>query len=230
MVSDADRAAEAAIVSLVRAERPDDGLLGEEGSSTEGSSGRRWVIDPLDGTTNYLYGFPQWAVSVAVEDGDGTVTGVVFDPVRDELFAAERGGGCSLWRNAPQKSNTSRERLLVNDEADLSRALIATGFSYDPVRRGEQARVVAKVLPEVRDIRRAGAASLDLAWLAAGRLDGYWERGLHPWDWSAGSLLVTEAGGSVESLSGEPRGLLAAPPRLVCDLFALVERAEAEQT
>jgi myo-inositol-1(or 4)-monophosphatase len=233
MVSDADRAAEAAIVELLRAERPDDGLLGEEGSSTPGTSGRRWVIDPLDGTTNFLYGLPQWAVSVAVEDGHGALTGVVFDPVRDELFSAERGGGCTLWRYAPQKSNTSREPLRIRDTATLSRSLIATGFGYDPAWRAEQAAAAAHVLPRVRDIRRAGAAALDLAWLAAGRLDGYWERGLKPWDWAAGRLLVTEAGGAVAELEGERHGLVAAGPALLPSLVELVteaERAAAERS
>ena len=230
MVSDADRAAEDAIVGLLGAERPDDGLLGEEGASTEGSSGRRWVVDPLDGTTNYLYGFPQWAVSVAVEDAGGALAGVVFDPVRDELFAAQRGGGCSLSRypglNAPT-SETAREPLRIRDAADLSRSLIATGFGYDPSWRREQAAAAALILPRVRDIRRAGAAALDLAWLAAGRLDGYWERGLEPWDWAAGRLLVTEAGGAVADLEGERHGLVAAGPQLLPELVELVREAEA---
>jgi myo-inositol-1(or 4)-monophosphatase len=228
MVSDADRAAEAAIVSLLRAERPDDGLVGEEGASAEGSSGRRWVIDPLDGTTNYLYGIPQWAVSVALEDASGALAGVVFDPVAGELFAAERGGAPTLWRYAPQSPDTSSssEPLRVRDGADLSRALIATGFGYEPEWRAEQARAAEHVLPRVRDIRRAGAAALDLAWLAAGRLDGYWERGLKPWDWAAGRLLVTEAGGAVAELEGERHGLVAAGPGLLPQLVELVTEAE----
>ena len=217
MVSDADRAAEAAVVELLRAERPDDGLLGEEGASTEGSSGRRWVVDPLDGTTNFLYGFPQWAVSVAVEDGDGALAGVVLDPVRDELFAAERGAGARL----------GAEPLRVRDGAELSRSLIATGFGYDAGWRAQQAAAAAVVLPRVRDVRRAGAAALDLAWLAAGRLDGYWERGLKPWDWAAGRLLVTEAGGAVAELEGERHGLVAAGPGLLPSLVELVREAEA---
>jgi myo-inositol-1(or 4)-monophosphatase len=216
MVSDADRAAEDAITSLLRAERPDDGLLGEEGASVEGTSGRRWVVDPLDGTTNFLYGFPQWAVSVAVEDASGALAGVVFDPVRGELFAAERGAGAAL-NGAPAR---------VRDGGDLSRSLIATGFGYEPGWRAEQARAAAHVLPNVRDIRRAGAAALDLAWLAAGRLDGYWERGLEPWDWAAGRLLVTEAGGAVAELDGERPGLVAAGPALLPQLVNLVSATE----
>ena len=216
MVSDADRAAEAAVVELLRAERPDDGLLGEEGSSTEGTSGRRWVVDPLDGTTNFLYGHPQWAVSVAVEDANGALAGVVFDPVRDELFSAARGEGSRL----------GSEPLRVREGGDLSRSLIATGFGYDAAWRAEQAAAAAHVLPRVRDLRRAGAAALDLAWLAAGRLDGYWERGLKPWDWAAGRLLGTEAGGAVAELEGERHGLVAAGPALLPSLVELVAEAE----
>ena len=218
MVSDADRTAEAAIVELLRAERPDDALVGEEGSAADGASGRRWVIDPLDGTTNYLYGFPQWAVSVALEDEAGPLAGVVLDPVRGELFRAERGAGADLG-GAP---------LRVREGASLDRALVATGFGYDPERRAEQGAVAAHVLPRVRDIRRAGAAALDLAWLAAGRLDGYWERGLKPWDWAAGRVLVAEAGGAVAELPGEPLGLAAAAPALLPELVELLAAAERE--
>ena len=213
MVSDADREAEQAIAALLRAERPDDGLLGEEGADVEGTSGRRWVVDPLDGTTNFLYGFPAWAVSVAVEDDEGAIAGVVYDAVRDELFAAERGRGATA-NGAP---------IEVRTGAALDRALIATGFGYDAGRRARQAEIVRVVLPKVRDIRRAGAAALDLAWVAAGRLDGYWERGLHPWDWAAGRLLVTEAGGLVHDLPGDPHGLVAAEPALIAPLRELVE-------
>jgi myo-inositol-1(or 4)-monophosphatase len=225
MVSDADRAAEAAIASLLRAERPDDGLVGEEGTAAEGSSGRRWVVDPLDGTTNYLYGLPQWAVSVAVEDSSGALAGVVFDPAAGELFRAARGAGAELA--GPRGGDPARP-LRVRDGADLSRSLVATGFGYEPGWRAEQAAAAARVLPRVRDIRRAGAAALDLAWLAAGRLDGYWERGLKPWDWAAGRLLVTEAGGAVAELEGERHGLVAAGPALLPELVELVAAAERE--
>jgi myo-inositol-1(or 4)-monophosphatase len=211
MVSDADRAAEDAIVEILRSERPDDGLLAEEGSSEEAASGRRWVVDPLDGTTNFLYGFPAWCVSVALEDPDGALTGVVFDPNRDELFVAERGRGATC----------NGDPIRIRDSAPLERALIATGFGYDADRRARQAEVLRTVLPAVRDIRRAGAAALDLAWLAAGRLDGYWERGVHRWDWAAGRLIVTEAGGEVRDLSGDPHGLVAAAPALIGQLEEL---------
>jgi myo-inositol-1(or 4)-monophosphatase len=213
LVSDADREAEEAIVGLLRAERPADGLLAEEGSSAEAASGRRWVVDPLDGTVNYLYGYPAWCVSVALEDGNGALLGVIRDPARDETFAAERGGGA--WLNGSALGVSGKDRL--------DTALIATGFGYDPAIRTAQAETVARVLPRVRDIRRGGAAALDLAWLAAGRLDGYYERGLNPWDWAAGKLLVTEAGGRVEPLAGDPPGLVAASPPLLPQLRALVE-------
>jgi myo-inositol-1(or 4)-monophosphatase len=217
-VSDADREAERTIRELLAAERPDDGLLAEEGSHSEAASGRRWVVDPLDGTVNFLYGLPVWGVSVALEDELGSVVGVVLDPLRDECFGAVRGEGARLVRGSGEEVP-----LRVREVRELERALVATGFSYEPVRRAEQAGVVRRILPRVRDIRRAGAAALDLAWLAAGRVDGYYERGLRHWDWSAGRLLVAEAGGVVAELPGEPAGLVAASgPELLESLAALV--------
>jgi myo-inositol-1(or 4)-monophosphatase len=213
MVSDADRDAEALIARMLRDERPDDGLIAEEGAASESRSGRSWIVDPLDGTTNFLYHQPAWAVSIALEDGDGALAGVVHDPARRETFAAARGGGC-LLNGAPAR---------VRAPAPLERALVATGFGYDADRRRWQAEELQRVLPRVRDVRRIGAAALDLAWVAAGRLDGYYERGLKRWDWAAGRLLVTEAGGAVRELSGEPYGLAAAPPGLIDRLVELVD-------
>jgi myo-inositol-1(or 4)-monophosphatase len=212
MVSEADREAETVIAELLRAERPDDGLLAEEGSHRETESERHWVVDPLDGTTNYLYGFPAWCVSVALRDDEGGLVGVVHAPVLGETFRAVRGGGCEL----------NGEPVRVRESRELGRALVATGFAYDAERRAEQAEVLRRVLPRIRDIRRAGAAAVDLAWVAAGRLDGYYERGLSPWDWAAGRLLVTEAGGAVRELPGEPRGLAAANAALLPALAELV--------
>lgn len=212
MVSDADRDAEAAIEEMLLGARPEDGLLAEEGAHREGASGRRWVVDPLDGTTNFLYGIPAFAVSVALEDGEGGAVGVVHDPARDETFTAARGLGARLG-GAP---------IEVSAADELDSALIATGFGYDSDQRRAQAELLVDVLPRVRDIRRAGAAALDLAWLAAGRLDGYYERGLKPWDWAAGRLIVTEAGGTLRELEGEPAGLVAASPTLLDELFSLV--------
>jgi myo-inositol-1(or 4)-monophosphatase len=205
LVSDADRAAEAAISELLRDERPGDGLLSEEGAERASSSGRRWVVDPLDGTTNFLYGYPAWSVSVALEDDGGTAVAVVHDPARGETFRALRGQGCEL--------NGTRVQVRAHDR--LETALIATGFAYEPGLRAVQADTLCRLLPKVRDVRRAGSAALDLAWLAAGRLDGYYERGLNPWDWAAGRLLVTEAGGALGELRGEPPGLVAASGELL---------------
>jgi len=212
MVSDADRDAETLIRELLAAERPDDGLLGEEGSQADGASGRRWVVDPLDGTTNYLYRFPAWVVSIALEDADGGLVGVVHDPLRRETFAAARDRGAKL-NDVP---------IAVSGAERLDTALVGTGFGYAAQRRVEQAAVLARVLPHVRDIRRAGAAALDLCMVACGRLDGYYERGLNAWDWSAGSLIASEAGASVLPLAGEPFGLVAASPAIAEPLAALV--------
>jgi myo-inositol-1(or 4)-monophosphatase len=214
MVSDADRAAEEAISALLRAERPSDGLLGEEGLSAEGSSGRRWVVDPLDGTTNYLYRYRAWCVSIALEDSAGEgLAAVVHDPLGGETFAAERGAGAFLAGRA--------EPLRVRDASDLSRALVATGFGYSPDVRAGQAELLRRVMPRVRDVRRAGAAALDLCHLAAGRLDGYYERGLKRWDLAAGALIVREAGGIVKPLAGGRAGIAAAGPSLIDDLVEL---------
>jgi myo-inositol-1(or 4)-monophosphatase len=200
LVSDADREAERTIRELLETERPQDGLVAEEGSRTEAASGRRWVVDPLDGTINFLYGFPAWAVSVALEDGDGALVGVVHSPIHGETFCAVRGEGAFLGDRA----------LRVRPARPLEQSLVATGFSYEPDRRAIQAEAIAKLLPRARDIRRAGAAALDLAWVAAGRVDAFFERGLQHWDWAAGRLLVEEAGGSCAWLDDGWPGLLAA--------------------
>jgi myo-inositol-1(or 4)-monophosphatase len=210
-VSDADRDAEAEILRLLHAERPDDAVLGEEGTSTTGSSGLRWIIDPLDGTVNFLYAQPAFAVSIACEDEQGTLVGVVHQPLSGETFTAIRGGGA--WRDGVA--------LAVNRPESLSRALIATGFSYEPERRALQGAIVSRLLPQVRDVRRAGSAALDLAWVACGRLDGYYEHGLNEWDWAGGALLVTEAGGVVRRLDaagGLPVALVAGAADVVSAL------------
>ncbi len=187
-VSEADRAAERLISERLAAARPDDGLLAEEDQADRrGTSGLRWVVDPLDGTVNFLYGLPQWCVSVACEDDHGAIVAVVHDPSRGETFRAARGAGAHL----------ADATLAVTRVAALSDALVATGFAYAPEVRADQGRDVARLLPRVRDVRRAGSAALDLAWCAAGRLDAYVEFGLKPWDWAAGRLLVVEAGGVV---------------------------------
>jgi myo-inositol-1(or 4)-monophosphatase len=184
LVSEADHAAEHLIRERLSAVRPDDGVLGEEGGDVGGTSGIRWVVDPLDGTVNFLFGIPQWAVSIAAEDAEGTLIGVVYDAERDELFSAERGGAATL----------DGRPITASSKQDLATALVGTGFGYDAEVRRAQAAVVARLLPEVRDIRRFGAAAIDLAWTACGRLDAYFEHGLNPWDLAAGGLICECAG------------------------------------
>lgn len=199
-VSEADRQAERTIRDLLAAERPDDGILGEEGTQEPTANGRTWIVDPLDGTVNFLYGMRTWAVSVALEDSDGVAVGVVYNPVDDECFSARRGEGAAL----------NGEPLRVTGCTSLERAMVGTGFSYEAPRRETQAELLVNVLPRVRDVRRAGAAALDLAYVAAGRYDAFYEHGLKRWDEAAGVLLVKEAGGVVDELSGQPPCRLAA--------------------
>jgi len=221
VVTAADRASEALLVEGIRSARPGDGVLGEEGADDVGTTGVRWVVDPVDGTVNYLYGLPQWAVSIGVEVDGRTVAGVVLNPVADELFAAVLGGGATL--------NGTPLRCTVATE--LSQSLVATGFGYDARRRTAQAAVVQHVLPAVRDLRRMGAGALDLCSVAAGRVDGYYEQGMQPWDMSAGLLIATEAGARVGGLRGrEPSGdlCLAAAPGVFDALHDLLVAADAD--
>jgi myo-inositol-1(or 4)-monophosphatase len=214
LVSDADLAAENAIRSVIGRERPHDAILGEEEGAT-GEGELRWLVDPLDGTVNFLFGIPAFAVSVACEDGGGRVAGVVLDPVRNECFEATRLGAATINR-----------RPIRSPEHDvLATAMVATGFGYDSRVRARQAEVITRVLPRVRDIRRVGAAALDLAWASCGRFDAYYERGLHPWDTAAGTLIATRAGLEVRELAAtdqDPAGVVAAPAALIDELFALV--------
>jgi myo-inositol-1(or 4)-monophosphatase len=215
MVSEMDRASEALIVEALLAARPDDGIVGEEGSARAGTSGVRWVIDPLDGTTNYLYNHPGWGVSIAAEIGaegaGGVIAGVVLDPVHGDLFTATLGGGAR--RNG--------EPTACSDQSEVALALVATGFGYQPIRRAAQAQVLVGLLPHVRDIRRMGAAAVDLCSVACGRVDAYFERGLAWWDLAAGSLIATEAGAIVSSIDGgpvTPGSVLAAAPGIATPL------------
>ena len=227
-VSAADLAAEKAIRDILAAERPGDAILGEEGGETPGDRDGaaadadaeilRWVVDPLDGTVNYLYGIPVFAVSVACEDHSGPLAGVVLDPIRDELFSATRSGPARLNGCA----------IVASDPDALAGALVATGFAYDPDLRAAQARVVTRVLPRVRDIRRAGAAALDLCSCACGRVDAYFERGVKAWDYAAGALVCARVGLAVRPLAAVPAsqdggvalpgGLVVAPPQLIDEL------------
>jgi myo-inositol-1(or 4)-monophosphatase len=215
LVSEADHAAERLIRERLAAARPDDGILGEEGSDEPGTSGVRWVVDPLDGTVNFLFGIPQWAVSIAAEDADGALVGVVYDPMRDELFSAERGGAPTL-DGRPISPSTKR---------DLATSLVGTGFGYDAEVRRAQAVVAARLLPEVRDLRRFGAAAIDLAWTACGRLDAYYEHGLNAWDLAAGGLICECAGLDVrplEPVGPSAAGVLVAPSFLADALEPLL--------
>jgi myo-inositol-1(or 4)-monophosphatase len=216
LVSEADVAAERLIRERLFAARPDDGMVGEEGSDIPGTSGLRWVVDPLDGTVNFLFGIPQWCVSVAVEDEDGALAGVVYDAPRDELWAATRDGAATL--DGVEIAAPRRE--------DLSTAMVATGFGYDADVREVQASVLARLLPRVRDVRRLGSAALDLVWTAAGRYDAYYERGLNHWDIAAGQLVCLRAGLAVEPLPAAPPsgpGLLVAAAPLAAALRPLVD-------
>jgi myo-inositol-1(or 4)-monophosphatase len=217
LVSDADIAAERAVRNVLAARRPDDMVVGEEEGASGGAGELRWFIDPLDGTINYLFGIPVFAVSVACEDAAGALAGVVIDPLRDECFAATRSGVATL--------NGTPIRGPQRDE--LATAMVATGFAYNAAVRAGQAAVVARVLPVVRDIRRCGAAALDLCWTACGRFDAFYERSLNTWDVSAGALVCERAGVAVRWLAAtgdEPAGVLAAAPGIVDELAALVGR------
>ena len=217
MVSEMDRGAERRIVEGILAERPDDGVLGEEGTSRAGTTGIRWIIDPLDGTTNYLYGHPLWSVSIGVEVDGAMAVGVIEAPTLGETFTAVLGRGAA--RNGVP--------IAVGQASAFDAALIGTGFSYSPATRARQGAVIAELAPIVRDIRRGGSAALDLAFTACGRLDGYFERGLNPWDIAAGALLVQEAGGIVTgACAGEPASVdmcIAANPAIHALLRAQIE-------
>jgi myo-inositol-1(or 4)-monophosphatase len=218
-VTEADREAEAVIVEVIRSHRAADGILGEEGAEVESASDRRWVVDPLDGTVNFIHRIPHVAVSIALQDSVGTVVGVIRDVFREEEFTAVRGDGAA--RNG--------ERITTSTTADLGESIISTGFPYD---RREQAlaygRHVGVVLSRVQGIRRLGSAALDLAWVACGRHDGHWEVNLSPWDVAAGFLLVAEAGGIVTAPDGTApshRAFVAAAPSIHEALREVVAQA-----
>jgi myo-inositol-1(or 4)-monophosphatase len=220
LVSEADLASERLIRDTLAEARPTDGFLGEEGGGEEGSSGLTWIVDPLDGTVNFLFGIPQWCVSVAAADEHGSLTGAIFDPCRGELFAASRDG-VALLNDAPI-ALSERARLA---SAELASAMVATGFAYDADVRAAQAEILARLIPRVRDIRRFGSAALDLAWTACGRYDAYFERTTKPWDIAAGTLVCERVGLTVRELPEHerlPLGVLAAVPALAGPLLELV--------
>jgi myo-inositol-1(or 4)-monophosphatase len=227
LVSEADLASERAIRELLAERRPDDGFIGEEGDRVESASGLDWVVDPLDGTINFLFAIPQWCVSVAVADGHGTLAGAVYDPNRDELFSASRDGRATLTGPHGEVELPLRGRCDGSDrDGELATAMVATGFAYDAAVRAAQARVLTRVLPRVRDVRRLGSAALDLAWTAAGRYDAYFERTVKQWDIAAGALICERAGLRVLELpehEGLPWGILVARAALAESLLELVD-------
>lgn len=220
LVTAADRAVERQVIEALRELRPHDTVLGEEYGDTGQTASRgrdsvRWILDPIDGTVNYFYGLPHYAVSLAAEVDGRVVVGVVRNAATGEEWRAVRGGGA--YRDG--------RRLHGSTETDLSRALLATGFGYDPAQRSRQAAVLARLIGHVRDIRRFGSAALDLCLAAEGRIDGYYEQGLNLWDHAAGGLIATEAGLRVGGLAGAPPGpdlLIAAPPALYEPLHDLL--------
>jgi myo-inositol-1(or 4)-monophosphatase len=223
LVSEMDRGAEALIVDVIIASRPDDSILGEEGSNRIGTSGVRWIIDPLDGTTNYLFGIPLWGVSIGVEIDGVVQLGVIAIPESNKSYVGIAGVGSFCV------SGESLQILKVRRGSQLKDALLATGFGYSPVRRGLQADVVAAVLPQIADIRRSGCAVVDLCWLASGFTDGYFEIGLNPWDYAAGALIVSLAGGRVEAPIDGDLGklLISSTPEIFDELERVLMAAGA---
>ena len=223
-----DQRAEAFIVAELGKHRPNDAILGEEGANQEGTSGFQWVIDPLDGTVNYLHQVPLWCVSIGlIEQSSGlAMAGVVYVPVMDQMYISSRGlGAWVIDRGAPRQ-------LKVSQCNDLSQALIGTGFGYSSTRRASQARVLQEVLPNVADIRRLGSCAVDLCLVADGVLDGYYERGVNAWDHAAGELIAREAGAVSSGLFGNSIGndmIVVANSAIHRDLIAILEANQADR-
>ncbi len=225
VVTEMDLAAEKLIAGFLTERRPDDGILGEEGGEAHGSSGVRWVVDPLDGTVNYLYGLPQWAVSIAAELDGEVVAGVVAAPMRGETYRAVRGGGAFR-----QTDGAEPEPMRCRPAPTLDQALIGTGFNYVASVRTAQAAVAQRLIPQVRDIRRSGSAAIDLCDVAGGRLDGFYERGLAPWDFAAGELIAREAGADTGGRPGRrpgPELAVVASPGVFAALQPLLDELGA---
>ncbi len=220
LVTDVDRWAEARITERLLAARPDDAVLGEEGASITGTSGVTWSVDPIDGTVNFVHAIPGFCVSIAAQVEGRSIAGVVVSPLHGDLFTATLGGG----------ARRNDRPIRCADPPSLTRSVLGTGFGYDPERRRRQAEVLARVIAHIADIRRGGAAALDLCWVGCGRLDGYWEVGLNPWDHAAGGLVATEAGARGAAFDGGPpsaASILAAPPSVWDDLVELLVSADA---
>ncbi len=227
LVTEVDRAAETTIVRGLTDARPHDGVLGEEGAAVTGTSGVRWIIDPIDGTTNFVYGIPSYSVSIAAEVDGIVVAGAVYDPAGEVLFAAARNRGAT--RNGDPIACTSPRSS--QGGSHLAQALVATGFGFVPDRRRGQAEVLVALLPQIRDIRRFGSAALDLCSVACGRVDAYFEKGLNHWDFAAGRLIASEAGAIVGDLRGGPGDstfLIAAAPHVFDPLREALRSAEAD--
>lgn len=220
LVSQVDRECERLIVARLNEKRPHDAVLAEEGTLQEGASGVRWVVDPLDGTTNYIYGYPAWAVSIAVEIDERPAIGVVLDSSSGRLYEAVAGRG----------ARCDGQGIRARRHDDLATALVATGFSYSAGQRAAQGAVAARVLERVRDIRRAGSAALDQCHIAAGHVDAYWELDLSPWDYAAGTVIAREAGAAVEfpvGAHGRGPAVVAATPELLPAFLELLGSAGA---
>ena len=210
-----DQQAESLIVKSLLAARPDDGIIAEEGAAQSSESGITWVIDPLDGTVNYLYGLPGWNISIAAKNQEGVIAGVVFAPTINSLWKATKGGGAYLNNKA----------IKCNDPVNLNLALIATGFSYDLELRKEQGARIQKLIPQIRDLRRNGAAAVDLCYVAMGAVDAYFESSLKEWDFAAGGLIASEAGALISGRTGgSPDGdmVVCAGPSLHAQLLAQI--------
>lgn len=218
MVTEFDRSAEALIVSALRQLRPDDAIVGEEGTADDGTSGYAWYIDPIDGTTNFVYDQPAWSTSVGVALNGEMVAGAVFIAPLGEMFSAALGEGATL----------NGHPISVSTEADLALALVGTGFNYRADVRRAQAQRLARMIPEVRDMRRSGSAAIDLCFVAAGRLDIYFEQYLNSWDAAAGELIAREAGAVTSDFTGgrcRPEELVASTPGVHRELLALLDRS-----
>jgi myo-inositol-1(or 4)-monophosphatase len=217
LVTEYDRSVEAHIAAELRRTRPDDAILGEEGTAHGGTSGLTWIVDPIDGTTNFVYDQPSWSCSVAVEHDGVTLAGAVYVPVLDELYSAANGAGAT--RNGVP--------IAVSDRTEIGLALAGTGFSYDPDRRRAQATLIAEIIAEVRDIRRLGSAAVDVCMVACGRLDLYFERHLNVWDVAAGLLIACEAGAVATDFRGgtpDPTELLVAAPGIHHQMTQILSR------
>jgi myo-inositol-1(or 4)-monophosphatase len=216
-----DHESEKLIVSEILAARPNDGLIGEEGANRESKSGVTWVIDPIDGTVNYLYDIPGWCISIAAKDRDGGLAGVVYSPATQSLWKAHRGGGAFLNGNP----------IKCNDPVALNRALVGSGFAYDLEKRKIQAALIARLLPEIRDLRRLGACAVDMCHVASGSLDAYFEAGVNEWDYAAAGLIATEAGAMISIdtgiWNGEKNMVIVAGPALHPALSAQIRAGQA---